>query len=123
MVVLEMESCLHQFRDQTVNRMKWLIRLIAVSTLLVSSTLVAEESGDPVNYCLSSETNSEWAELAEKYRDSDTWQRLFALRVGLCAMVHRGDIAVDRATKIFEKQRQIGLQHIRSQSADDLLGT
>lgn len=103
--------------------MKRLILLLLISTLLVSPAVVAEELENPVNYCLSNETNAKWAELAEKYRSLDTWQRLFALRVGLCAMVHRGDISVERATEIFERQRQIGLEYLRRHSADDLLGT
>lgn len=103
--------------------MKNLVPLLVIVTLFGAPVLSAEESEDPVNYCLSSETNAKWAELAEKYRASDTWQRLFALRVGLCAMVHRGDIPVDRATQIFERQRQIGLQELRSKPGNGLLGT
>jgi len=41
----------------------------------------------------------------ETYVDSDIWQRLHALWLGLCAKVENGSIETDRAIRIFEHER------------------
>jgi hypothetical protein len=62
----------------------------------------AEESP---NYCLDPQANSEWATLLSKNPNDDIVARLFALRIGLCELVSRKIITLDRATDIFEPER------------------
>lgn len=112
--------------------------LIAALLLAVSATAVAApkhgSEHDPklnpkhdkdINHCLEDAANRRWADLARQHHDSDTWQRLFGLRIGLCAMVARDWIELDRATRIFERERARTLREMkrkRRQGGRDGLG-
>ena len=62
-------------------------------------------SDDLPNYCLDPQTNSEWAGLLSKNPNDDLVTKLFALRIGLCELVQRNIITLDRATDLFELER------------------
>lgn len=106
---------------------KWLYFILAAVMLVTMALAMADtDSGDKdkkdeqeINYCLNDATNEKWTELAAKHRDSDAWQRLFALRVGLCAMVARETLPLDRATRIFERERQRALKNLRLMGLGD----
>lgn len=95
----------------------WIIAL----TLAVSVTASAKD--DVVNHCDDAAANEKWGKLAQAHRDEDVWQRLFALRVGLCAMVNRGQLSVDRATRIFERERMEGIEELQRSRASGKIGT
>lgn len=84
--------------------MRWMWLVLAL-TSWPSFPVAAEPEAAPVNYCHDPDVNAEWSQLAAEHRDSDIWQRLFALRLGLCVMVDRKALTVRRATTIFERQR------------------
>lgn len=80
------------------------MRLI-IAAAAIGLALAASADEKPTNYCHNESSNQEWADKAAKYHDSDIWQRLFALRIGLCTMVERDRLTVPRATVIFERAR------------------
>ena len=92
--------------------MKRLYLDTVVVAICASGLSHATPDSEEVNHCQESEVNQEWAALADEHHDSDTWQRLFALRIGLCAMVERGDLTVHRASQIFERQRQDAIRNV-----------
>ncbi|WP_161957643.1 hypothetical protein, partial [Mariprofundus sp. EBB-1] len=58
------------------------------------------------NYCIDHETNITWLSiLGNNQRDNDI-AKLFALRIGLCELVTRKIIPIERATVIFEQERE-----------------
>lgn len=84
--------------------MKRLYLYTAIAAICTSG--LAHAGDAEVNHCKETKANQKWAELARENHDSDTWQRLFALRIGLCAMVKQESLSVHRASQIFERQRQ-----------------
>ncbi len=66
--------------------------------LLFSNTLNAEEQ----NYCNDPDTNMQQEALVQENPDDMQIHALYALRLGLCFEVDRGDLTVDQATEIFE---------------------
>ena len=98
-------------------------RMIATSALvLICATAQAATGEGGTNHCAESKANQKWAKLAQEHKGSDVWQRLYPLRIGLCAMVARDAISLDRATKIFERQRHIGIQQIKRNAHDGKVG-
>ncbi|TLS66490.1 hypothetical protein FEF65_09995 [Mariprofundus erugo] len=60
--------------------------------------------GEETNYCLDPETNATWAGMLAKNSNDDVVTELFSLRIGLCELVKRKVLTVDRAQVIFEKR-------------------
>jgi hypothetical protein len=81
--------------------MKKPITILTLSILLFAYTLNAEEK----NYCNDPDTNMQWEALIQKHPDDIQIHALYALRLGLCFEVDRGDLTVDQATEIFENMR------------------
>ncbi len=75
--------------------------MLTLLVLLFSYTLSAEEK----NYCNDSDTNIQWEALIQEHPDDMQIHALYALRLGLCFEVDRGDLTVDQATEIFENMR------------------
>lgn len=105
------------FSVRPMGRVALVFLVFLVFAAFASTSVLADRQTDSdpqaeVNHCMDSQVNDKWAALAAKHRDSDTWQRLFALRVGLCAMVERGGLSVGRASKIFERQRNKGVREL-----------
>lgn len=84
--------------------------VVAASSCVPATALAGDE-----NSCHDSESNREWAKLAQQHHRYDDWQRLFALRVGLCVMVEQGELSVGRASDIFERERKQAIEEIRKQ--------
>ena len=80
--------------------------LLSVLILVVPIAGLAEEQA---NYCLDPETNAEWVQMLSKSPNDDLIAELFALRIGLCELVKREVISLDRATGIFEAARGRGI--------------
>lgn len=86
------------------------IQWIAAGIVALSaSAATAAGNDEDVNNCVKTDSNQEWAAMAREHHENDTWQRLFALRVGLCAMVASKQLEIDRASRIFERQRQAAI--------------
>jgi len=80
--------------------------LIAAAVLALSVVWVpATVAEDATNYCDEPTSNQEWMAKIIEHQDSDIWQRLFALRMGLCISVEKDLLSLDRATLIFERAR------------------
>ncbi len=77
------------------------ITILTLSILLFSYTLNAEEK----NYCEDPDTNMQWEAMVQEHPDDMQVHALYALRLGLCFEVDRGDLTVDQATEIFENMR------------------
>ncbi len=78
-----------------------LITILILSILLFSYSLNAEEK----NYCNDPDANMQWEALVHKHPDDLQIHALYALRLGLCFEVDRGDLTVSQATEIFENMR------------------
>lgn len=76
---------------------------ILMPLLLAATVSHAEESP---NYCLDADANQEWTRIYSNNPDDNDIAKLFALRTGLCEMVRRKAITIERATKIFEEERE-----------------
>ncbi|WP_111748414.1 hypothetical protein [Salinisphaera orenii] len=68
------------------------------------------------DYCHNAKSNKNWSALAKKHQNSDLWQRLYALRIGLCSLVARNRLSRERASQIFERQRDAGLRRLERQN-------
>lgn len=68
---------------------------------------------DPVIFCNDPEVVAEWDGHVARNPDSDIWQRLHALWLGLCAKVEEGSIDVDRAIRMFEHERGKAIEEAR----------
>ncbi len=77
------------------------IIILTLSFLLFTYSLNAEEK----NYCNDPNTNVQWEAMVKKHPDDLQIHALYALRLGLCFEVDRGDLTVDQATEIFENMR------------------
>ena len=62
------------------------------------------------NYCHDLKSWKKWDALVEKNPNDMEVQALYALRIGLCVKVDRGEITLDRATEIFESAREAIIQ-------------
>ncbi len=93
--------------------------LACIAVLTAFAAGAAPDSDQQINHCHDSQANSEWARLAHENHQSDIWQRLFALRVGLCVMVERDELSVDRATHIFEAERTRGIAELKKHGGGD----
>ena len=71
------------------------------------AVILADESQ---NYCLDPETNITWLRMLSESPHDSVIAELFALRIGLCELIERKIISIDRATDIFEESRQRGLK-------------
>ncbi|MGD9058310.1 MAG: hypothetical protein PVF38_19355 [Desulfobacterales bacterium] len=86
---------------------------IIKALLLLSGLLLAVHSvsfAEPENYCHDEKSWKEWEALIEKNPNDMEVQALHALRIGLCVMVDRNQITLDRATEIFESAREAIIQ-------------
>ncbi len=81
-----------------MERMKIIIILI-LSILLFSYTLNAEET----NYCNDPDANMHWEAMVQEHPDDMQVHALYALRLGLCFEVDRGDLTVDQATDKYKE--------------------
>ena len=57
------------------------------------------------NYCMDPSVNAEWSKMLSQAPRDNLVVHLFALRIGLCELVKRKIIDLDRATEVFEKAR------------------
>lgn len=89
---------------------------IAIAVVALSASIAATVAEDDVDHFVEAESNQEWPAMADKHHGNDTWQRLFALRAGLCAMVASKRLTVDRASQIFERQRQAVIEHAKTRA-------
>lgn len=61
---------------------------------------------EPETYCHDAAAWQEWDDLRAKYPDDPELIALYALRVGLCAMVEKKQIDADTARKTFDAAHQ-----------------
>ncbi len=90
------------------------MRVVILAVCLSVAPLVSMAADSP-NYCLDSETNATWSRMLGDSPDDDLIARLFALRLGLCELVRREAISLERATVIFEKSRAMGVRERRTE--------
>lgn len=88
------------------------------TVILLILPLVVPAPAAAANYCHDAETNRDWDRLLAENLDEDAMVRLHALRLGLCAQVEAGYIPVDRATRIFEREREKVLRQAEEESAE-----
>ena len=81
--------------------MRQLAIILGILLFIASSSFASESP----NYCLDPQTNSEWTAMLSNNPDDDTVAKLFALRIGLCELVRRDIMTLDRATDLFENER------------------
>ena len=81
-----------------------MMRRLMVLLLLLMACSNVQAAGSK-NYCLDQQVNSEWAGILARSPDDQIVIRLFALRIGLCELVKRKVVALDKATEIFEHER------------------
>ena len=77
-----------------------------IIALLLWFNISVAIAGEPENYCHDVSVNKDWALMLSKSPNDDAVAKLFALRLGLCELVERNIIKLDRATKIFEESRE-----------------
>ena len=82
--------------------------------LLFSFSAFADDSA---NYCLDPETNQQWAQMLMDSPDDDSVAKLFALRLGLCQLVEKELITLERATDLFEIERD---EVVRQRAVEEL---
>ena len=82
-----------------------LLRCAATSLLLLGLAGSYTHAAEADNYCHDKTALDEWQALLSKYPDDADIIKLYALRSGLCAMVERDQLALDRAIAIFEAER------------------
>lgn len=75
--------------------------LIFLLLLCMAWSIQAEEE----NYCHDEATNAEWQSLLAQDYSKDSIVVLFSLRDGLCRLVDAKVLSVQRATIIFETER------------------
>ncbi len=86
--------------------------ILAVCLFIAPMLSMAEDSP---NYCLDPETNAAWSRMLGDSPDDDLIARLFALRLGLCELVRREAISLERATDIFEEARAKDVRERRAE--------
>lgn len=77
----------------------------ATIILTFAPSLADQPDPTPAIRCDDEAEQTQWERLAQKHADSDIWQRLHALWLGLCAKTKRGEIGIKRANRIFDRQR------------------
>jgi len=82
-----------------------LLRCATASLLLLGLAGSYTHAAEADNYCHDKTALDEWQALLSKYPDDADIIKLYALRSGLCAMVERDQLALDRAIAIFEAER------------------
>lgn len=87
--------------------------------LLTAPSLWAAEAE---TYCHDAAAWQEWDDLRAKYPDDPELIALYALRVGLCAMVEKKQIDADTARKTFDAahQQAIGRSLERRRSQEEM---
>lgn len=90
------------------------MRVFILAACLSVAPLVSMAADSP-NYCLDSETNASWSRMLGDSPDDDLIARLFALRIGLCELVRRETISLERATDIFEETRAKDIRERRAE--------
>jgi len=88
-------------------RGKYMKHIILVLMLLFNPA--NSLAGKSPNYCLDPEVNAKWLRMLQHSPDDDLIAKLFALRIGLCELVKRKVISLERATDIFEAERGDGV--------------
>ncbi len=73
--------------------------ILTLSILLLSYSLNAAEK----NYCDDPDTNLQWEAMVQERPDDMQIHALYALRLGLCFEVDRGDLTVDQATDKYKE--------------------
>ena len=82
--------------------------ILALTLLFLPLPVVAND--DP-NYCLDPEANQQWARMFMDSPDDD------ALRLGLCQLVEKELITLQRATDLFEIER---VEVVRKRAVEEL---
>jgi len=80
--------------------MKYIILVVTLFIIPIESS-----AGDNPNYCLDADVNAEWVKMLSEAPKDNLVVNLFALRIGLCELVKRKIIDLDRSTEVFEKAR------------------
>ena len=65
-----------------------------------------------VNYCHDDEINRDWENLAHHNNEPEI-KELYRLRKDLCDKIDQGEIELDDAIDIFEKQRQLKIKTLK----------
>jgi len=84
-------------------------KYLCIISFTLSIMPISSMSEETNNYCLEPSVNTEWATMLNNYPNDKLVVKLFALRIGLCELVKRKLINVDRATDIFESVRGKGV--------------
>ena len=79
------------------------MKLFLIILFVLSNTLVFAEIP---NYCHDDATNAEWESIAKRATANSKVMGLYKLRKDLCARVDHGELSVEEATEIFEKERE-----------------
>lgn len=83
------------------------IVLVSLFLILVMHSALNAESE---NYCHNENSWEEWEALIDKNPNDMEVQALHALRIGLCAIVDKGEITLEQAIEIFEGAREAIVQ-------------
>lgn len=86
-----------------------------IKFILLTAFLVTNTDIDKDNYCHSPEKNATMARLLKEYPNDENVLKMFALRLGFCAMIDFDAISLDRAIDLFEREREKVIEEIRSQ--------
>lgn len=78
-----------------------IIAILVASPFFLASAVAAEE-----NYCHDQASWAQWDQLVAKSPEDTAFKIMYALRIGLCAMVERQQISIDEATMVFERYRE-----------------
>ena len=92
------------------------MKFVALSVMILLAP-TASSAGDSPNYCLDADVNAEWAKMLSEAPTDNLVVNLFALRIGLCELVKRKVINLERATDVFEKARA---EAVKERKADEL---
>ena len=72
--------------------------------MLLCAAFAAQAENE--NYCQDAQTNAQWQSMLAKDYSKDSMVVLFALRDGLCRLVEAKVITLDRASQLFEIERE-----------------
>lgn len=81
--------------------------------LLLLTSAIAQADEPTPDYCEDAAGWQEWQTLVQRNPKSDIWQRLYALRIGLCTSIRQGLIDADQAITLFENERDRGIRDMK----------
>jgi len=91
-------------------------RVVLFFLLASVLTCPVQAQDKETNYCRDPESWKEWNEQLKTDPKDIEVQTLYALRLGLCLKVQRGDLTLDEATSIFEQARGALIQKRREEN-------